>query len=193
MNQLRRRNLAVSFGILLVLAGSRHDHHRQRARPGSGEAANAICSRVSHELRTLLAVIQALMQNITTGVIKDPVHVRNAGMVQHEARGLASMVDQVLLLAETRSIRKRYAVGPVEIVEVVDHAAALTAQIREGECSIVSDISDDMLRLRANAVSPTHCVRNLISNALKYGRSPKNVILVKAAVEGAGQSSAQHR
>jgi signal transduction histidine kinase len=172
VNQLRRRNLAVSFGILLVLLASvimiivASERARVLARLQMEFAAG-----ISHELRTPLTVIQALTHNLTTGIVKDPTHVKEyARMVQSEARGLYSIVDQVLLFAETRSIRQRYDVGPVEVVEVVDHAlAALTTQIQEVGTEIVTDIPDDLPVVRGSVAPLTHCLRNLISNALKYG------------------------
>src|SRR5262249_33091579 len=156
--------LAVSFGILLVLVASvvmiiiASERARVLARLQMEFAAG-----ISHELRTPLTVIQALTHNLTTGVVKDPIHVKEyARMVQCEARGLSSIVDQVLLFAETRSIGKKYDVDPVEVVEVVDHAlAALVSQIQEVGSEIVTDIPDDLPVVRASAAPLTHCVRNL--------------------------------
>lgn len=80
VDQVRRLNLAVSFGILLVLVGSvvviivASERARVLARSQMKFAA-----AVSHELRTPLAVIQALAYNLTTGVIKDPRHKTHSG------------------------------------------------------------------------------------------------------------------
>jgi signal transduction histidine kinase len=126
---------------------------------------------VSHELRTPLAAIQALTHNLSAGVIKNPTDVQQyARMVHDEARGLTGVVDQVLLFGETNSMRKKYEIGPVEIVEIVDDAiATLAPEIRESGCDVVCEIPDDVPTVRANATALTHCVRNLVSNAVKYG------------------------
>src|SRR5262245_1818181 len=170
-NRLRLRNLTVSFGVLLVLVGAvalmivTSERERTLARRQMQFAA-----AVSHEMRTPLAAIQALTHNLSIGIIKDPSHIcEYARMVHDEARGLSSIVDQILLFAETRSIQKKYSVSAVEVVEVVDHAlSSLTSQVRGSGCEIVTDISVDLPPVRANAVSLAHCVRNLVSNATTY-------------------------
>jgi signal transduction histidine kinase len=190
VGQIHRRNLEVSFGMLLVLVAGvvmiivASERARILARLQMEFAA-----AVSHELRTPLTVIQALSHNLTSGIVKNPSHVREyAGMVQSEARGLTSMVDQVLLFAETRTNRKAYDLSPVEVVEVVDRAlGVLESQIRDSGCQIAVDIPDDLPAVRANTTSLVHCVRNLVSNALKYGRADSgySVIHVGAAVAAA--------
>jgi two-component system phosphate regulon sensor histidine kinase PhoR len=188
VDQLRRRNLAVSFGVFLVLVGSvimiivASERARMLARLQMKFAAG-----VSHELRTPLAAIQALSYNLAAGIVKEPEQIRQyARMVQDEANGLTSMVDQVLLFAETRPVRKKYDVGPVEVVDVLDKAlSALASQIRELGCNIITDIPDDLPVVRANATSLAHCVRNLVSNALKYGMKSGNDSSIRIAVSNA--------
>jgi signal transduction histidine kinase len=174
-NRLYHRNMAVSFGTLIVLLGSviMIILVSERARALANQQIK-FAAGVSHELRTPLAAIQALTHNLAAGVIKNPADVQQyARMVHDEARGLTGIVDQVLLFGETRSMlkkRKKYEIGPVEIVEIVDDAiAALAPEIRETGCDVISEIPDDAPTVRANATALTHCVRNLVSNAVKYG------------------------
>jgi signal transduction histidine kinase len=176
-NRLYRRNMAVSFGTLIVLLGSviMIILASERARALANQQMK-FAAGVSHELRTPLAAIQALTHNLAAGVIKNPADVQQyARMVHDEARGLTGIVDQVLLFGETRSMRKKYEIGPVEIVEIIDDAlATLAPEIHESGCNIISEIPDDAPTVRANATALTHCVCNLVSNAVKYGaESPR--------------------
>ena len=179
-NRLYHRNMAVSFGTLIVLLGSviMIILASERARALANQQIK-FAAGVSHELRTPLAAIQALTHNLAAGVIKNPADVQQyARMVHDEARGLTGIVDQVLLFGETRSMRKKYEIGPVEIVEIIDDAlATLAPEIRESGCDVISEIPDDAPTVRANATALTHCVRNLVSNAIKYGtKSPQSAI-----------------
>jgi signal transduction histidine kinase len=184
-NRLYRRNMAVSFGTLIVLVGSviMIILASERARALANQQIK-FAAGVSHELRTPLAAIQALTHNLVTGVIKNPADVQQyARMVHDEARGLTGTVDQVLLFGETRSMRKKYEIGPVEIVEIIDDAlATLAPEIHESGCNVISEVPEDAPTLRANATALTHCVRNLVSNAMKYGTksSSRNSIRIVA-------------
>lgn len=171
-NRLYYRNMAVSFGTFIVLLGSviMIILASERARALANQQVN-FAAGVSHELRTPLAAIQALTHNLAAGVIKNPVDVQQyAQMVHDEARSLTGIVDQVLLFGESRSMRKKYEIGPVEIVDIIDDAlATLASEIHESGCDVISEIPDDAPTVRANATALTHCVRNLVSNAVKYG------------------------
>jgi signal transduction histidine kinase len=115
-------NLAVSFGILLVLAlGSGVVIiSGQRART-LGKLQMEFAAGVSHELRTPLAVIQSAAHNLRAGVVRDREGIEEyAAIVQKEARRLSGMVEQVMTYAETQSGRKRYVIAPLDLNRVVD-------------------------------------------------------------------------
>ena len=153
--------MAVSFATLIVLLGSVFMIilASERARALANQQVK-FAAGVSHELRTPLAAIQALTHNLAAGVIRDPADVRQyAGMVHDEVRGLTGIVDQLSLFGETRSMRKKYEIGPVEIIEIIDDTLAiLAAEIRESGCDVISEIPDDTPTVRANATALTHCV-----------------------------------
>ena len=125
---LRRRNLGVSFGVLMVLSAAALMlvFSAQRAR-GLGKLQMEFAAGVSHELRTPLTVIQAAAHNLRSGVVRDPKNVEQyAQIVQKEARRLSEMVEQIMTYTETQSGRKRYDVGPVEVRDVVERAISNT-------------------------------------------------------------------
>jgi signal transduction histidine kinase len=110
VSNLRRRKLAISFGILLVLGFGAGvgivSGHRARTL---GRLQMEFAAGVSHELRTPLAVIQSAAHNLRAGVVQDREGIEEyATIVQKEARRLSNMVEQVMTYAETQSGRKRY-------------------------------------------------------------------------------------
>jgi signal transduction histidine kinase len=174
IDRLRFRNLATSLGILLVLVGgvAMIVAASERARVLANHQIR-FAAGVSHELHTPLAAIQALAHNLKTGVVREPAQIEQyARMMLDETRGLSGMVDQVLLFAETQSKVKRYDVEPVEVTEALNRAlAGLASQIRESRCQVVTEVPDDVPLLRSNIHALTHCIRNLVNNALKHGKS----------------------
>jgi signal transduction histidine kinase len=174
VEQFRNRNLAISFGILLVLGAGLITVviSSQRAHT-LGKQQVEFAAGVSHELRTPLAVIRSAAYNLRRGIIHDQEGVEQyASIVQDEARRLSDMVDQVLLYSETQSGRKKYNLAPVDVTEVIDRALtnlAPTTALDQSE--LTTNINSELPPVQADASALAQCVQNLLSNALKYGKT----------------------
>src|SRR5207247_5657613 len=173
VEQVRQRNMAISFGILLVLGAGLVTVviSSQRART-LGRLQMEFAAGVSHELRTPLAVIRSAAHNLRRGIVRDKQGVEQyATMVEDEARRLSDMVDQVLLYSETQSGRKKYAVAPVDVNEIIDKAVQnVSSAIDMEKHQLTMQIDPDLPPVKADAAALTQCVQNLLSNAFKYGR-----------------------
>ena len=112
----RRRNLAISFGILLLLGASvgfivLSSRRAQRLATQQME----FVAGVSHELRTPLAVICSAAENLADGVIDNRDQIkRYGGLIRDEGRRLTGMVEQVLEFAGAQSGRKNYELRTTE-------------------------------------------------------------------------------
>jgi len=94
----RRRNLIISFGILLLLGTSIAIImiSTRRAERLARQQMEFVAG-VTHELRTPLAVIRSAGENLADGVIKESDQVRRYGsLIAGEGRRLTEMVEQVL-------------------------------------------------------------------------------------------------
>jgi signal transduction histidine kinase len=118
----RRRNLGISFGVLLLLtvsiallaATSRQAHRLAQQQM-------EFVAGVSHELRTPVAVIRAAAENLSHGVVDGGDRVKRYGqLLETEARRLGEMVERVLQYAGIQSglvKGARVALAPTEIIE----------------------------------------------------------------------------
>ncbi len=170
--QVRRRNLAISSGILLLLALGMamiviYTNRAQRLARQQIEFA----SSVSHELRTPLAVICSAGENLADGLIVDPAQARQYGVVvRDEGRRLTQMIEQVLDFAGIQSERRSYKFRPTDIGEVIQGALDLSeSQIRELGFSVDTDIAAGIPLVQADKAALVRALQNLVSNALKYG------------------------
>jgi len=170
--QVRRRNLAISSGILLLLALGMamiviYTDRAQRLARQQIEFASA----VSHELRTPLAVICAAGENLADGLVADPAQAKQYGVVvRDEGRRLTQMIEQVLDFAGIQSERRTYKFRPTDVGEVIRGALDLSeSQIRELGFSVDTDVAGSMPSVQADKAALIRAVQNLISNALKYG------------------------
>jgi len=174
VEQVRRRNLAMSFGILLVLGAGLITLviSSQRAHT-LGRLQMEFAAGVSHELRTPLAVIRSAAYNLRSGIVRDKEHVEQyASIVQEEARRLSDMVEEVLLYSETQSGRRKYTLEPIDVNEVIERAITnLSPTMDLKQCELTTCIDPDLPPAKADAAALTQCVQNLLSNAFKYGSS----------------------
>ena len=166
---IRGRNLAVSFGILLLLAGSILLLLRTTRRAERWARLQLeYVARIAHELRTPLSVIGFASENLSDEVVQDLDKARTYGRVIHkESRRLTKLVESALLHSRLESGAseeiKRY---PVEIGSLIDAAlddsdlteVAVAKEVPEGLPSVMGDLE-----------ALKSAFQNLFTNAKKYG------------------------
>lgn len=169
---LRRRHMAISFGILLMLAITlamiiAATRRAQRL----AKLQMDFVAGVSHELRTPLAVISSAADNIADGIIDDKRKVARYGeVIRNQSRQLSHLVEQILLFAATRQERYQYTLTPLRPAEILRRALANSAElIRTSGVTVEEHIDSDLPSVMADLPAVSHCVQNLIINAVKYG------------------------
>jgi signal transduction histidine kinase len=184
----RRRNLAISLGILGLLAASfvLIIASAQRQRRLARQQMEFVAA-VSHELRTPLAVICSAGENLADGVVADRDQVKTYGaLVQSEGRRLADMVERVMEFAGIASGGARRAHAEVDLARVLtDASAGVEPDARHRRIA---------LRARADAALPLFvgdadalrsAFQNVIANAVKYSRPGGEVDVDLTADEAA--------
>jgi signal transduction histidine kinase len=172
VENLRLRNLGVSFGILLLMGVSVGMLMRSNSKANAlAQQQMEFVASVTHELRTPLAVIQSASQNLADGVASGEAQAKRYGGVIHDqSKRLGNMVEQVLRFAGLSSQHGELQRGPVEIAALIDEAAA--------DCRTELALSGSELTQTIDAAVPAidgdrgallHCLRNLLSNAAKHG------------------------
>lgn len=166
----RRRNLAISFGILLLL-GSSVGLLVTAARRAERLARQQMefVAGVTHELRTPLAVVRSAGENLADGVVSDPTQVRSYGaLVRDEGRRLSEMVEQVLELAQTESGHP-LACLPLDVGPLVDGALQQCAtDLSAAGIEVERDLAGDLPPVLGDAGALRRALGNLIDNAAKY-------------------------
>ena len=174
--QTHRRNLAISFAILLLLTASlaallAFTRRAQRLARMQME----FVAGVSHELRTPLSVICSAGDNLADGLVAGEQQVRRYGsVVRTEGRRLSHMVEQILGFAGIQSGRADFELQPVDLEEVLAKAlAACEPEIRSAGCEVASEIAPDLPLVQADPTALIHALRNLIDNAVRHGGQGK--------------------
>lgn len=172
VDSLRRRNLAVSFSVLLLIAASVAliIVSAQRAHRLATLQIDFVAG-VSHELRTPLAVICSAAENLADGVVSAPKQVADYGtLIRDEGRRLSDMVGQVLIFAAGRAGRQTYHLEPLDMVEVVESALlAVKPALDSGQIVVERHFASAVPPAMGDPAALSRCLQNLISNAAKYG------------------------
>jgi signal transduction histidine kinase len=167
----RRRDLAISFGVLFLLVISIAiliitSTRAQRLAKLQMDFVTA----VSHELRTPLTVISSAAENIAHGVVAGKPQLEHYGeVIGNQARKLFEMVEQILLFAAIREGHQHYTLRPIEVVEVLDAALSSTAGlVRAAKFHVEQDVEPNLPQVLGDFSALSQCLQNLITNALKY-------------------------
>ena len=173
VTDMHRRDLAISFGVLLMLVVSMAmlvitSSRAQRLATLQMDFVTA----VSHELRTPLTVISSAADNIAQGVVHGKDQLTQYGsVIGHQVRQLSTLVEQVLLFAATSKGPLRVNLQPVEVPELIDVTLASTAGlIQAAQFTVDREIEPNLPPVMGDLVALSQCLQNLMTNALKYGR-----------------------
>ena len=171
VSRVRTRNLAISFGILLLMAAGifMTAISTRRAERLARQQINFVAG-VTHELRTPLAVIGSAGENLADGVVDSPEKVSQYGdVIYREGRRLTEMVEQVLEFAGAQSGQQRYEFRSTDVPHLIKSAvAACQAQVAETNFSLETVIEPDLPPVKGDEAALKRALQNLISNAIKY-------------------------
>jgi signal transduction histidine kinase len=181
----RRRNLAISLGVLGLLAASvvliiAAAQRQQRLARQQMEFVAA----VSHELRTPLAVICSAGENLADGVVVERDQVKTYGaLVETEGRRLAGMVERVLQFA---GISSGAAIRPRKDVDlsavVADAVASMASDARDRGVVVNVQKEGPVPTVDGDADALRSAVQNVVGNAVKYSPSG-GVVLVSMSAD----------
>lgn len=180
----RAHNLAISFGLLGVLAAAMAliVSVMRRAEKLANLQMEFVAS-VSHELCTPLSVINCAAENLADGVVESPREIREyAEIIRDQGRRLEHLVDQSLSIAAGKLGQSQLSLRPVQIPPILSRTIEASApMLREAAFELKEEIGSDLPLVMADPGAVEKCVENLLSNAVKYG-GPNREIAVCAEV-----------
>lgn len=172
----RRKNLAVSFSILSLLAISvvLIFISAQRAQLLARRQIEFVSS-VSHEFRTPLAVIYSAGENLADGVAKEYKQVSRYGnLIKGEGKKLSKMVEQILEFAGANSGKKKYYLRQINVGEIIENALAeCEPLIAEKSFTVETEIAENLPGIIADKNALSQAIQNLIVNSIKYSDGEK--------------------
>jgi signal transduction histidine kinase len=190
VSEARRRNLAVTAGVLLLMMASVFALIRttRQAQRLAGLQMDFVAG-VSHELRTPLTVIHTAAYNLHNRVANNPAQVERYGtLIQQESARLKDLVEQILRFASAKAGQVIRQTRPLSVQAVIEEAVRASKGVTEQFRSTVETaVEPGLPPLLGDPDALTHALQNLVSNAAKHGAKTGNWIGVFASKIGAGE------
>lgn len=185
VTQTRRRNLAVSGGLLLLILATVVLLVRlsRRAQQLAELQINFVAG-VSHELRTPLSVIRTAAYNLRGRLAHRPEQVEQYGeLIQGESEKLGRLIEQILQFASAKAghvIRRREAVA----IEAIMDQSLASSKAAGGNPEVIFEkhIAPDLPDVFADESALKQAIQNLVDNAIKHGTRKLPWVSVSASL-----------
>lgn len=183
MTRLAWRNALLVAGFFLFLSLTflgLYGMARQARRMAQQE--RTFLALISHELKTPLAVVRSLADNLAQGIGTEPSRVREYGeILQEESNRLSRMIGNVLGLTALQggiSVRDRV---PVAIEDLVRER--LSRQEPYPDTEVTVQIHPALCPVQGQPAALAAAVDNLIGNAFRHGTSGPPPHHIRISVE----------
>ena len=147
---------------------------------------NDLIATVSHELKTPLASMRALVETLMDGRCADEQQAREyLGLIARENQRLSRLIDNFLTFSRMERNRRTFELSAVNVREVIDLATdAIHERFTSPESQLEIAVAD-LPAVRGDRDALVTVVLNLLDNAWKYTGDQKR-IRIRAFAEAAG-------
>lgn len=125
---------------------------------------------VSHDLRTPLTTIRAMVEAITDGVVAEPEEIkRYLHLMRGEVQHLSRLIDDLFELSQIESGALKLDVAPTRLQDLLAETIdAYQAPARDGRIRLEYETEPQVPPVAADPARLVRVVRNLVDNALSY-------------------------
>jgi signal transduction histidine kinase len=149
------------------------------------QARRDLIAAVSHDLRTPLAAVRALIEAVADGVAADPeTEARYLRSAQHEIAHLSQLVDDLFELAQIDAGLLRLELERASLHDLIsDTLSSFQPQAAQQGVRLIGEVDGDIDPVLMNPPKLQRVLHNLISNALRY-TPVDGTILLRAQPHG---------
>src|SRR5499427_7599966 len=141
------------------------------------EMRSHFVASVSHELKTPLTAIRMFAETLALGRTRDEkARSEYLETIVDESERLARLVDNVLDFSKIEQGKKIYRMRPTALAEVVRSAArAMRYPLSQQGFDLNVSVDERLPRLSADPDALEQAILNLLSNAMKYSKTSKQI------------------
>ena len=129
-----------------------------------------LVSRVSHELKTPLALIRMYGETLSLGRARDPQQAAEfGGIISRESERLTALIQRILDFSRQQAGTLEYSPQPHDLGELLRRIAAdYTPHLESRGVLLIDDLPHD-IHVKCDASGCESAIVNLLENATKYG------------------------
>jgi signal transduction histidine kinase len=143
-------------------------------------------SNVTHELKTPIALIRLAVETLELGRVRSPEESQKfIQSIGRETQRLSQLVDNILDFAKLEAGQRALAMQRVDANDVVhDALESMAPRLESLGFKIETRIAPALPPVEADPRALSHCVLNLLDNAIKYSRERREIEVETAARDG---------
>jgi signal transduction histidine kinase len=147
---------------------------------------NDLIATVSHELKTPLASMRALVDTLLEGRYRDEQQVREyLGLVARENTRLSRLIDNFLTFSRMERNKRTFEFGDVRVEELVEASVgSVHERFSAGGCRLDVDVAENLPVLTGDRDALVTVLLNLLDNAYKYSDEDKHILLRAYTADG---------
>ena len=148
------------------------------------QARRDLIAAVSHDLRTPLTSIRAMIEALADGVVTDPDTVqRYYATIRTQAESLSSLINDLFELSQLESGQIELRLEPVNINDLVsDVLESMHPQAEAKAVALAGEFSTDLPATEAELVKIQRVLHNLVQNAIRDTPAHGSISLATKAV-----------
>jgi len=129
-----------------------------------------LIAAVSHDLRTPLTSIRAMIEALADGVVSDPDTVqRYYGTIRGQIKNLSALIDDLFELSQLETEHVELNLEPVDLNDLLsDVIETMQAHARAKEISLTGTFSKDLPMIQAEFAKIQRVLYNLVQNAIQH-------------------------
>jgi len=139
-----------------------------------------LIAAVSHDLRTPLASMRAMVEALNDGVVSDSETVsRYLNTIQHETEHLSTLIDDLFELSQIDAGVLKLHIEPTSIEDLLSDALeSMVPQAQKKKVQLEGQVEGTLPRVPLDAPRMQRVLYNLIQNAIRHTPSEGRITLV---------------
>lgn len=143
-----------------------------------------LIAAVSHDLRTPLTSIRAMVEALADGVVTDEETIaRYYATIRGQIQSLSSLINDLFELSQLETGQIELRLEPINMNELLsDVLETMQAQAKEKSVSLSGIFADDLPPIKVEFVKIQRVLNNLVQNAIRHTSAPGTISLAAKTV-----------
>ncbi len=176
-------DLALSFNAMVANVSESEELLRR-----AEESRRDLVAAVSHDLRTPLTAIRAMLEALSDGVVDDPATVRRYHETMRlQVSHLANLIDDLFELTQLDAAPQPFVLDPGDLTAVVRETAESAAMSTGARNVTIKFSADGPIQVLLDTSRIARVVGNLVDNAVRHSPDGSAVSIQVSRCEDVAQ------